>query len=185
MVTPKATRTLISDLNPKAQDWMQRAIDEHSRRHGRIRELVLRMLAAQIPEEWQPEANGVFQSRAVRIPRRQTEPTRDDLAAALLEAPGEPIPPALLDYAAKVIREESCKPGPKTPRRSTWEDVAIIAYYQRALQHFCDAHEADGTPATRNVKTRAKAATAKAFDLKPRTIENLIAPRPLLKPPPK
>ena len=88
------TRSAIGDLNPKAKDWMQRAIDEHARRNGRVRELVLRM-ATRTPEAWTPEANAIWQSRAIRAePRSRSEPTLDDLAAALLEAPGEPIPPA-------------------------------------------------------------------------------------------
>lgn len=175
-------RTAIADLNPKAKDWMQRAIDEHARRNGRIRELVLRMLATRTPEAWTPEANGIWQSRAIRAElARRSEPTLDDLAAALLEAPGEPIPPALLDYTAKVLRGQPRKTGPKRPARTTWQDIAINAYYQRALHAAREAHDADDSPATRDVKRRAAQQAAKAFGLSVRTIESIVAPRPLLK----
>jgi hypothetical protein len=180
------TRTAIADLNPKAKDWMQRAIDEHARRNGRIRELVLRMLATRTPEAWTPEANGVWQSRAIRAePASWNEPTLDDVAAALLEAPGDPIPPALLDCAAKVLRGQPRKTGPKEPARTTWQDIAIQVNYQRALRAAREEHEAHDSPATRDVKRRAAQQTARAFGLGVRTIETIVAPRSLLKSSPK
>lgn len=180
-----ATRTAIGDLNPKAKDWMRRAIDEHARRNGRIRELVLRMLATRTPEAWTPENNGVWQSRAIRaMPARWTEPTREDLAAALLEAPGEPIPPALLDYVIKsyILETKPLKTGRKTPPRSTEQDVEIIAFYQRQ-QHKADRRKKAGV--TSKPATRAKARTAKKFGISIRTLESIVSPLPLLKSTPK
>ncbi len=177
-------RIAVSDLDPKAVDWMQRAIDEHLRRNGQMRALVLRMLA---PEEapWEPEGNG-WSTRVVRAQsRRRGEPTGEDLAAALLESPGEPIPPVLLDYAARVCKGQPRKTGPKARTRTTWEDIEIIVYYQRALRAAVKAHEADDSPSTRAVCTRAKTRTAKTFGLSVRTIEGIVAPRPLSKSSPK
>jgi hypothetical protein len=162
---------------------MRRVLDEDLRRQGRFRDLVRRMLA---PEDatWQPEANGVWQTRVVRR-RRRTEPTRADLIAAVDESPA-PLPAPIFDYImTRYLKAQPRKTGPQQPTRSTWEDLDIIAHYQRALRKARKAHKRDGSPLTRAVKTRAKELTANAFSLSPRTIESIVAPRHLLKPPPK
>jgi hypothetical protein len=88
------SRIPLGDLDPKAKDWIARASDEYLRRHGRFRDLVLRMLAPD--EEIALEANGVWQTRVVRTKRRAA-PTRADLSAAYDESP-DPLPAPIVDY---------------------------------------------------------------------------------------
>jgi len=144
MATRTATRTLISDLNPRAVD---EARDEDLRRQGRFRELVLRMLApeAAADEAWTPEANGVWQTRVIRRqPARRTEPTRADLAAAFRESP-DPVPEAIRDHIISryLLETKPRKTGPKASRRTLWEEITISACYQRVLHVAREAHEAD------------------------------------------
>jgi hypothetical protein len=200
------TRTLISDLDPKTQEWMQRASDEYLRRHKRFRELVMRMLSPP-DDQMQPEDNGVFQTRIVRMrepesgkrgqakrgakagstssgpysrPEREMqnrcraiirefasdEPTPKDLARALREAPGEPIPRALLDYVITrfVLQTVPRKQGRKT---ATPAAIAIIAFYRHQLHKA--RQRMDAEPAT-----RAKKFTAKKFGISVSTLEHLM-----------
>jgi hypothetical protein len=154
----RASVDWIGDLDPKAVSRLQQGADEALRRDGRLRELVLRMLA------------------------RGDEPARDDLAAAVEEAPGAPVPKEVAAYAARVIRARlPLKPGRKAPPRATWEEIVIKAHFQRALQQATKAHEEDDSPRTGAVKARALKATATAFKISTRTIERIIAPRRWLK----
>jgi len=147
------TRTLVADLHPNARAWLIRATDERLRQEGRILELVLRMLA------------------------RGDHSTREDLTAAALQA-DEPVPTALKDYVFEVFKRPQ-RPGPKRPRRTTLEDLAITAYYQYELDHARLAHEADSRQPS-NVKDVAARATARAFTndkraISERTVERIVA----------
>ncbi len=143
-----------------------------------MRALVLRLLAP--AKETTEEANGVWTTTVVRQ-RRRRDPTLDDLAAALLDSPGEPIPPVLLDYLIKtfVLATRPQKTGRKTRTRTIAADIELIVFYQLRLLVHRDQHEADGTADTRDVTRRAVQDTAAAFDLSPRTIASIVKPRPL------
>jgi hypothetical protein len=143
-----ATRTLVADLHPNARAWLIRATDERLRHEGRILELVLRML------------------------ERGKNPTHADFHAATLQA-GESVPTALKDHALKVFRQRQ-RPGPKHPRRTTWQNVGIQAYYQYALNRARLAYEANSRR-PRHVKDVAARATARAFTISKRTVERVMA----------
>jgi hypothetical protein len=145
--------TMVANLHPKDRDWLIRATDENLRRQGRIRDLVVRMLT------------------------RGKEPTLDDLASAIQEAPDAPIPMVLVDCVARVLRGLPRRPGPKKPKRTTSADLAICAYYHYELERAQQAHEAD-SPYARAVADAAKKATATAFGISKRTIERVLALRP-------
>lgn len=173
-----ATRTLIGDLNPKALPALRQSLDERMRREGRCRELVLSTLQPD-DGEWQPEANGVWQTRIIRRPVKRREPTRADLAGALRESPGQPIPPVLIEYiiTSFILETGPRKPGPKQPKRSTMLDVEIIAFYQHQLHKAKVRKRSDVISAP---ATRAKKRTAKKFGCSVRTIESIIKSRPPL-----
>ena len=152
-MTAPAEVTMFADLDSKDQQWLIRATDENLRRQGRIRDLVVRMLT------------------------RGTEPTLDDLASAIQEAPDAPIPKVLVDCVARVLRGLPRRPGPKKPKRTTSADLAICAYYHYELERAQQAHEAD-SPYARAVADAAKKATATAFGISKRTIERVLALRP-------
>ena len=138
-------RTLISDLLPQAKAWMQRALDEHLRRHGRYRDLVLRLLA------------------------RRTEPTTDDLVRAWRESP---LPQPIVDYIVQhYVHELPRKTGPKRPTRSTFDDVLIVAFYRHQLQK-ATARQRSGLTTT--PATRAKRRTAAKFAISRSTLEHLL-----------
>jgi hypothetical protein len=167
-----ATRTRIDDLALEAKDWIERAADEHLRRHGRFRDLVLRMLAPD--DEVQPEVNGVWETRVIRTKRRVTEPSCEDIIAAYEES-SDPLPAPIVAYIVKhFVKGLPRKTGPKLRVRSTWDDVMIIAFYQHQL------HKAK-LRVIEKPATRAKERTAKKFHLSVRALETLIAERPLLK----
>lgn len=181
-----ATCTPITDLHPNKKERIQRARLETLREQGHYRELVLWLLGC--PEEWQPEANGVFQSRAVRAPlTRRIEPTPEDLAGALREESADPLPAPIRDYIITryLLQTTPRKTGPQRATRSTGDDDRVFSFYVHALIHALDAHEADDSPETRDVKTRAKDRTGKKFSIGPRTIDGIIAARRWLKTPPK
>lgn len=138
-------------------------------------------------QEPENQADCVWQTRVIRVrPARRTEPTRADLIAAVDEESPNPLPAPIFDYIiTRYLKAQPRKTGPQQPARETREDVAINSYYQWALHDAKEAHKADGSPATRDVKTRAKERTAKAFGLRPRTIERIVAPPPLLKSSPR
>jgi hypothetical protein len=143
-----AIRTLLTDLHPNARKWLIRATDEKLREQGHLLELVLRML------------------------QRGENPTHIDLQAAAGQA-REPVPPALKDHVFKVFRHPQ-RPGPKHPRRTTLEDVAIQMWYQYELNHARRAHQANSRQ-PRNVKDAAAKATARAFKISKRTVERIMA----------
>jgi len=184
MATPKATRTLISDLNPEAKERAQRARLETLRAQGRYRELVLWLIGE--PEAWQLEPDGVTVSRAVRAPlTRRIAPTRDDLAAAYSESP-DPLPAPIVEYIVKHhVKGLPLKTGPKASARSTGDDDRAFDVYVRALVDALDAHEANEGPATRAVITRAKKSTKRQCGIGPGTLNGILAARRLLKSPPK
>jgi hypothetical protein len=142
------TRTAVADLHPNAKAWLTRATDEKLREQGRILELVLRML-----ERGQP-------------------PTRADFHAATVQA-GDAIPAALKDHALKVFRQRQ-RPGPKQPRRTTWQDLEIQAHFQYELHYARQLHDANSRQ-PRSVKDVAARATARAFTLSKRTVERILA----------
>jgi hypothetical protein len=160
-----ATRTPITNFDPKTTAWTQRASDEYLRRHGRIRDLVLRMLAT--TEETTDEGNG-WTTRVTRT-RSRDEPSREDVAAAL----GERIPCVLLDYVRRafVLETRPRKTGRKTHTRSTWDDVMIIAFYEHQLQK-ANARQRSGL--TASPATRAAQRTASKFGISKSTVEHLL-----------
>jgi hypothetical protein len=147
-----AKRTLLTGLHPKDRAWLIRATAETLRRQGRIQALVVRML------------------------ERHEEPTLDDLAAAIQETPDAPIPRMLVDCVAKVLRGQPRRPGPKDPKRTTWADLAIRAYYQYEMEQARHAHDVDNRK-SRAFAEVAKRATAKAFGIGERTVERVVALR--------
>jgi len=151
-------------LDPRAWDWIVRAQEDRCREMGRIRELVTRQLA------------------------RRAEPTRQDLADALKESPGAPIPQPLIDYAAELIRDNlPRKPGRKSPPRSTWTNLMIRGYYvsqlERARRNHARQKDRDERARLRPVKQLAAERTAQAFGLSLRTVERIVLPRTLLRSP--
>lgn len=151
--TGRAKRTLVSALDPKDRAWLIRATDEKFRRAGKIRELVDRLLA------------------------RGAEPTLDDIVAALRDA--EPPSPALIEFVVKLLTLPQ-RPGPKQPRRTTLQDLAIKAYYTYELDQAKRAHEANSRR-SRAFADVAKRSTAKAFRISKRTVERVVALRPTRK----
>jgi hypothetical protein len=143
-----ATRTLVSDLHPKARNWLIRATEDMLREQGQVLEVVLRML------------------------KRGEHPTYTDLHAAAIQV-GESVPPVLKDHVFEIFRQPQ-RPGPKRPRRTIWEDLAIQARYQHELNHARQAHEANSRQ-PRNVKDVAAKATAQAFTISKRTVERVVA----------
>ncbi len=164
-------RSPVGDLPEATAGWLQRASDESLRRRGQYRALVIRMLSAE-DHEWQPETNGIFQTRALR--RRRTgrvEPTPLEIAAALRESPNEPIPPILINHVIRtyVLETAPRKTGPKRPPRTTGKEQAICAFYLHQLQKAKLREDAGRATA------RAKSFTAKKFRVSIRTIETIIA----------
>lgn len=148
----------VADLHPRMVEWMSRAQDERLRDQGRLAELCLRMID------------------------RGDAPSREDLAAAL-EAP-EPPPPELLAYVAGTLRGKWRKSGPKNPPRTTFEDLSVQACYWfvvRKLERHFARNRQKGAP----VKRRAAEEVAAAFGLSVRTVQRIVAPRPLTKDRPK
>jgi hypothetical protein len=161
-------RIPVGDFHPATNDWMERASEEYLRRHGRFRELILRMLA---PAEETTEANGVI-TRVVRH-RRRVEPSREDLIAAYHESP-DPLPTPILDYVmAHYVSPQALplKTGRKTKTRSTWDTIMIIAFYRHQLQK---ARRRKQAGVTANPATRAKERTAKKFNISLSTLEHLL-----------
>jgi hypothetical protein len=182
-----AKRTPVGDIEPQTRDRDQRERIESWRRQGRYRDLVLWMLGCE--EAWQPEANGVWQTRAVR-PRPVTastgeaiEPTRADLVGALRETSIDPLPAPIREYIISryLLQTKPLKTGSPRPRPAA-DDDRVIDFYARAYLVALDAYEADESPATRAVKTRAKDATANHFTISTRTIDDILNSRRLLKP---
>jgi hypothetical protein len=182
-----ATRVTIKDgLRPETTDWLERGRLEHLREQGRYRDLALWMLGCE--EAWQPEANGVFQTRVVRVRPVRREPTPEDLAEALREESPDRLPAPIREYIVTRYLLESTprKTGPQRPTRSTGDDDRVFEVYTRLQIAALGVHEADDSPATRNVKTRTKDQTAKQFvGIKGRTIDTILASRRMLKSPPK
>jgi hypothetical protein len=110
----------------------------------------------------------------VRILERGKEPSREDFVAAL-GADG-PHPKALTDYAL-AIQSQPRRRGPKHPRRRTWEDLAVKAFYQYELDKARHALARDSRR-SRAVATVAKQFTAQAFGISKRTVERILAERP-------
>ena len=164
-----AKRTPLSDLGP-AKDWIERASYEDLRRRGCFRELILRLLAP--AEETTIEASGVWETRVVRT-RKRIEPTREDIMAAFHESP-DPLPTPILDYVMTHYVSPQALPlktGRKTPTRSTWDTVLIIAFYQHQLQK---ARRRKQAGVTADPGTRAKERTAKKFHVSLSTLEHLL-----------
>src|SRR5262249_44286497 len=147
-----AETTRLTEFQPTDRAWLIRATDERLRREGHIQELVIRVLD------------------------RGEEPTLDDLAAALTEAPDAPIPLVVRRYAANVLRGQPRRTGPKTPTRTTATDLAIRAHYQYEVEKARHSYAADNRK-PRAIANVAKHATAKAFGISQRTVERIIALR--------
>jgi hypothetical protein len=147
-----AETTMFTDFHATDRAWLIRATDETLRRRGHIQELVVHMLA------------------------RREEPTLDDLAAALTEAPDAPIPMVVRRYAANVLRGQPRRTGPKTPTRTTATDLTICAHYQSEVEKARHNYAADNRK-PRAFANVAKQATAKAFGISQRTVERIIALR--------
>ena len=113
----------------------------------------------------------------LRMLERGDDPTREDLTAAALQA-GETVPAALKDHVFEVFKRPQ-RPGPKHPRRTTWDELAIKTYYQYELDHARQAHERDSRQPA-HVKDVAATATARAFSsgkrkISKRTVERIVA----------
>jgi len=145
-----AKRTMLVDIPTEDLSWMIRGTDEQLRRQGQIQTLVVRTLT------------------------RGKEVSLSDLAAAIQETPGAPVPSVLLDYVAKVLRSQPRRPGPKERTRTTWEDLAIQAYYQYELGRARQAYEANSRR-PRALADVAKRKTAAAFGISKRTVERVLA----------
>ena len=161
----RARCTAIGGLDPKTLEWLQCASDEHLRRHGRFRALVLRKLAPS--DETTDEGNG-FVTRVVRTKGRQ--PSREDLIAAYDESP-DPLPPPIVDYIVRhYVKGMPLKTGSKTPK-TTEETVWIIAFYRHQLRK-AESRAAAGLTST--PATRAKKRTAAKFGISVSTLEHLL-----------
>jgi hypothetical protein len=183
VIVKRAARTPVGDLRIETKDWIQRQRVEQLREEGRYRELVLWQLGQ--PEASDPEANGIFETRAVRM-RPRAEPSQADLIAACNESTA-PVPQPIIDC---ILKTQPRKRGPKGPMRSgddhvTKFDGQVLEFYARTYLEALAANEANERPETRAVKTRAKQRTAKKFGISARTVEGIVAARRLLKSPPK
>jgi hypothetical protein len=150
--TPAAVDWL-GDVDPSALAYLSRAAEDRLRAQGRIRELVLHVLA------------------------RGAEPSLPDVEAALREAQGEPVPAEVLDYACQVLRGLPRRPGRRGPTLTTFGELVVRAFHQRALANAQDAEV--------NVLRRAGAAdrkTATKFNLSARTVQRIVRPRRWLRP---
>ena len=80
---------------------------------------------------------------------------------------------ALLDYIVKtfILETQPRKTGPNVSTRSTWNDVAIIAFYEHQLDK---ANKRKKAGVTDVPASRAKAQTARKFGVSVRTIESLL-----------
>ena len=123
-------------LHPNAFVWLKRVTDEQLCQAGRFLDLVLRLVT------------------------RGDHPTRGELAAAQREAGNAP-PTALQDYVS-LRASHPRQPGPRRPRRTTWEVLAIKAHYDRALVTARAARHADSGRSCA-VKQIAAAVTARVF----------------------
>jgi len=144
--------TFVADLHPRAVEWLTRALDEKQRKSGNMRKLVLGILA------------------------RGEDPTDEDLAAALEEAPHEPLPQELSGYLAGVLRHRVWrKSGRKAPPRTTAEDLFIQSYYHLAVEELQErfAHQKRAA-----IRRMAKEKTADSLGLSVRTVERVVRPRP-------
>jgi hypothetical protein len=103
--------------------------------------------------------------------------------AAALEAP-EPPPPKLLAYVAGTLRGKWRKSGPKNPPRTTFEDLYVQACYWSAVREL-EKHFARNRQKRAPVKRRAAEEVAAAVGLSVRTVQRIVAPRPLTKDRPK
>lgn len=149
-----ATVTKLSDLDPRDLAWLRRATWENSdlvmRDEGRYHDLVNAMLA------------------------RGDRPSPADILAAL-QSDGAPSR-AFLDYVANVS-DKPQRPGPKGPRRTAWQDLAINAYYECQVTKARNAYQ-ENSRQSRAFADVAKSVTAKAFGISPRTVERVLALRP-------
>jgi hypothetical protein len=148
-VNAPARRTLMTDVPQKDMAWLIRATDESLRRQGQVRELVIRML------------------------ERGDQPSVSDLVSALKHK--EPPTREIIDYVVQVLTQPQ-RPGPKGPSRTTWQDLAIQAFYDYELDQARRAHEANSRK-PRAVANVAKLATAKAFNISKRTVERALSVR--------
>lgn len=149
MAAAPAKQTMLAEFIPKDRAWFARATDEKLRAQKRIRELVDRMLA------------------------HEDEPSIDDVVGALRD--GYPPSKALIKYVVRVLTSPRT-PGPKNPRRSTYQDLAIKAYYTYELDQAKRAYEVNNRR-SRVFADIAKQATMQAFRLGKRTVERVVALR--------
>ena len=189
-----ARRTATDDLNPKANERIQRMRIERLRKQGKFRELVLWLLGQ--PEPWQREANNSFETRIVRV-RPKWRPTPEDLAGALRES-AEPLPEPIREYIIKrhLLQTTQVKPGPLGASRAKADDDRVLKFSRstatddRVLEFYVgeyltalDEHEANEGPETRAVATRAKMRTAQKFGISKSTVESILSQYQLLKAP--
>jgi hypothetical protein len=150
-----ARRTAVADLDPRAVEWIDRALDEKLRAQGRMSELCMRIIA------------------------RKGDPAHEDLAAAL-ESSEAPPPELLLQYVAKILRGEWRKPGRKAPPRTTDEDLFVQSLYWLKVEELQARFERKRQKRA-PVKRRAAEEVAAELGLSVRTVERIVAPRPWTK----
>lgn len=149
----RAQQVAVSDLHPRAVDWITRALDERLRADKHFRELCARIIA------------------------RGGDPDATDLAAALEE--GE-VSEELRSYLAGRLKGIYQKPGRKAPPRTTDDDLFVRSLYDVLVDRLTTKarRERQRRPA---IRTQAKREVAELLGLSVRTVERIVRPIPLTK----
>jgi hypothetical protein len=103
--------------------------------------------------------------------RAGKHPHRDDIAAALAEIPGEPVPQTLVDYVCRVyVTEKRLRATGRRPRAHASAREVLIPLYYRLL-----CAELQESEQTKEVRGHAIKATAREHGVSVSTVKRLIA----------